>query len=98
MPISLVRSSTTTFMMFETPMPPTISVSTPMRPRKELNASMNTSKNWNCSVVSHIESASLSLASKRSRLPMAALSRLINSFVSAAASARKIRSVDRETR
>ena len=36
MPISRVRSSTTTFMMFDTPMPPTTSVSTPMMPRKSL--------------------------------------------------------------
>ena len=56
-----------------------------------LNASMKVSKNSNCSVVSHIDSASLSLASKRRRLPNAALSRLISSFVSVAASARKMK-------
>ena len=51
MPISRVRSSTTTFMMFETPMPPTINVSTPISPRNALKASMKMSKKLNCSVV-----------------------------------------------
>ena len=52
MPISRVRSSTTTFMMLETPMPPTIRVSTPMMPRKIWKPSMNASMNTNMSVVS----------------------------------------------
>ncbi len=45
MPISRVRSSTTTFMMFETPMPPTMSVNEPMIPRKSRNDRKKISKN-----------------------------------------------------
>ena len=44
MPISRVRSSTATFMMFETPMPPTTSVREPTMPRNSLKASMKVSK------------------------------------------------------
>ena len=68
-PISFVRSSTTTFMMFETPMPPTTSVSEPTMPRNPVNASMKMSKNLNCPVVSHTERASLSFGSNFFRLP-----------------------------
>ena len=67
MPISLVRSSTTTFMMFETPMPPTMSVKEPMIPRKRRKDRKNTPKKANSSVVSHTEKASLSAGSKRCR-------------------------------
>ena len=65
MPISRVRSSTTTFMMFETPMPPTTSVNDPTIVRKPLNASMNVSKKRAISVVSQKNIASLSSGSKR---------------------------------
>ena len=37
-PISLVRSSTTTFMMLETPMPPTTRVSAPIDAEEEAEA------------------------------------------------------------
>jgi hypothetical protein len=69
-------------MMFDTPIPPTMRVSTPMMPRKALKESMKMSKNWNCSVVSHIDIASLSFASKRRRLPNAALTPSMTALVS----------------
>ncbi len=62
-PISRVRSSTTTYMMFETPMPPTIRVKEPMIPRKARKVPKKTAKNFSPSVVSHIPMASLSLGS-----------------------------------
>ena len=81
-PISFVRSSTTTFMMFETPMPPTTSVREPTMPRKPVNASMNVSKNLNCPVVSHTESASLSFGSNFLRLPRISRMRAVSGSVS----------------
>ena len=65
MPISLVRSSTTTFMMLLTPMPPTTSVKAPTIPRKLRKARKKVSRNFIPSVVSHIWIASSSDGSKR---------------------------------
>ena len=63
MPISRVRSSTTTFMMFETPMPPTISVNEPMMPRKTRKVRKKMRRNFSSSVVSQMPMASLSFGS-----------------------------------
>ena len=87
MPISFVRSSTTTFMMFETPIPPTTSVSDPTMPRKRLKASMKLSKNSNCCVVSQTESASLSFGSNLFRSPSAARTFAVTFFAPIAGSA-----------
>ena len=69
MPISRVRSSTTTYMMFETPMPPTIRVKEPMMARKARNVPKKTRKNFSPSVVSHMPMASLSVGSNLRRRP-----------------------------
>ena len=68
-PISRVRSSTTTYMMLETPIPPTMRVKEPITPRKARNTPKNTRKNFSPSVVSHMPMASLSLGSNLSRRP-----------------------------
>src|SRR6266542_735512 len=65
-PISFVRSSTTTFMMLETPIPPTMSVKQPTIPRNRRKERKKTSRNLNCSAVSQTERASLSFGSNRS--------------------------------
>ena len=67
MPISRVRSSTTTFMMLDTPMPPTTKVSTPMMPRKTLKPSMKASMKTNISEVSQSWIAWSSSGWKRKR-------------------------------
>ena len=68
-PISRVRSSTTTYMMFETPRPPTIRVKEPITPRKARKVPKKTEKNFSPSVVSHMPIASLSSGSNFSRRP-----------------------------
>ena len=73
MPISRVRSSTTTFMMLETPMPPTTRVNTPMMPRKIWKPSMKASMKTNISVVSQTWTAWSSSGWNRNRLLNAAL-------------------------
>src|SRR6266508_3108997 len=65
-PISFVRSSTTTFMMLETPIPPTTRVKQPTIPRNRRKERKKMSRNLNCSAVSQTERASLSFGSNRS--------------------------------
>jgi len=65
-------------------MPPTTSVSDPTIPRKSEKASMKTSKNWNCSVVSQTEKASLSSGSNFSRCESAARRLSVTAFDSSA--------------
>ena len=66
-PISRVRSSTMTYMMFETPMPPTIRVKEPMTARNPRKVPKKMRKNFSPSVVSHMPMASLSAGSKLCR-------------------------------
>jgi hypothetical protein len=69
MPISRVRSLTTTYMMFDTPRPPTQRVIVPIRTRKILKASKKRRKSLKNSAVSHTLRASSSDGSKTYFLP-----------------------------
>ncbi len=82
MPISRVRSSTTTYMMFDTPIPPTIRVKEPMIPRKARKVPKKTLKNFSASVVSHMPMASLSLGSNWWRLERTSYTRRVTAGVS----------------
>ena len=68
-PISRVRSWTTMYMMFATPIPPTASVKPPITPMKMLNAKKNVPMNRSNIVVSQIQMASVSFGSNRCFLP-----------------------------
>jgi len=69
MPISLVRSSTTTSMMEATPTPPTNRVKEPIRPRKILKAKKKIEKDFSNSVQSQTKRASLSSGEKPALFP-----------------------------